>query len=104
MRIGSRADVGAIRPPYRQSSPRPHRAADEQEAEMTHQTPTFHPRSAFAWTLRGGEFARDEARRKAAKARSYETPTFDPRGAFAWTLRGGEVARRERQARLAAVA
>jgi hypothetical protein len=63
------------------------------------ETPTFDPRGAFAWTLRGGEIARQEARREAARRRAprYETATFDPRGAFAWTLRSGEVARLEQR-------
>ncbi len=90
-----------------------------------YETPTFDPRSAFAWTLRSGEIARLARRRrqnqlpdpselasnepdmaqvaggeKTSRALRYETPTFDPRGAFAWTLRSGEIARLERQQRL----
>ena len=89
--------------------------------ETRYETPTFDPRGAFAWTLRGGEMARSEhpARQKEVAAsselggsgsnkatptngteRHYETPTFDPRGAFARTLRGGEMARLERRRRL----
>jgi hypothetical protein len=91
--------------------------------ESRYETPTFDPRGAFAWTLRGGEMARSEhpARLKVVAAssepggtgsnratktngteRHCETPTFDPRGAFARTLRGGEMARRERQRQQAA--
>ena len=86
-------------------------AADERH----NQTPTFDPRSAFSWTVRGGEMARlglpcrqpdpsahetDKScltRRATGEERRFETPTFDPRSAFAWTLRGGEMARRERR-------
>jgi hypothetical protein len=89
----------------------------------SYETPTFDPRSAFAWTLRSGEIAlrerrqgqsrlphRDElastdpgatrqvngAARNSSAARRYETPTFNPRSAFARTLRSGEIARLER--------
>ena len=92
----------------------------------SYETPTFDPRSAFAWTLRSGEIALRERRRgqskplhrdalastgpeaprhvngtakNASAARRYETPTFDPRSAFARTLRSGEIARLERQQR-----
>lgn len=95
--------------------------------EARYETPTFDPRGAFAWTLRSGEAARLQRRRRqsglltrsaptrteadtsrrlngyrqnGSPARCYETPTFDPRGAFAWTLRSGEVARLERLHRL----
>lgn len=73
------------------------------QQQQQHETPVFHPRSAFAWTLRGGEIASREAQRKAARTRGYDTPTFDPRGAFAWTLRGGEVAQHEQRPRRAAL-
>ena len=92
-----------------------------------YETPTFDPRSAFAWTLRSGEIARLERRQRqnrkldpsslasneadparqvngneknASRARRYETPTFDPRSAFARTLRSGEIASLERRQRL----
>jgi hypothetical protein len=88
-----------------------------------YETRTFDPRSAFSWTLRGGEIARLAAQQQRnglrdrkpleskaprvaqvdgrettmARPARYETPTFDPRGAFSWTLRGGEIARLEAQ-------
>ena len=91
-----------------------------------YETPTFDPRSAFAWTLRSGEIARLERRRQnrladptalasnqpdvaqrvngneqiTSPARRYESPTFHPRSAFARTLRSGEIARLERQQQL----
>lgn len=89
-----------------------------------YETPTFDPRCAFSWTLRGGEIARLEARQQngrldgttlestepevaqvdhgetiVARSPQYETPTFDPRSAFSWTMRAGEMARIERQQR-----
>jgi len=92
---------------------------------VRYETPTFDPRGAFSWTLRGGERARLEAQKQRnghqdrktlerkqlravrpighetnlARTAPYETPTFDPRGAFSWTLRAGEIAGRERQQR-----
>jgi hypothetical protein len=93
-----------------------------------YETPTFDPRSAFAWTLRSGEIARLARRQRQnrlpdqselarsepdmaqqvngseknmSRARIYETPTFDPRSAFARTLRSGEMARLERRQRRA---
>lgn len=69
--------------------------------EPQYETPTFHPRGAFARTQRGGEMARlGRLGRSTSPAPRYETPTFDPRGAFARTLRGGEMARRERRRQL----
>ncbi len=86
---------------------------------LRYETPTFDPRGAFAWTLRGGEIARLECGQRrhtqpdpkklesnepgiahqvngnhtsTSPARRYQTPTFDPRSAFARTLRAGEVA------------
>jgi hypothetical protein len=74
----------------------------DHNAEMpAPQTPTFDTRSAFSWTLRAGEAARLERRRRRdleAAARC-GTPTFDTRAAFSWTLRAGEVARVERRRR-----
>jgi hypothetical protein len=85
--------------------------------ERHYETPTYHPRSAFARTLRSGEMARlgllspqpdrsalepDKPRvtlRAYGEERHFETPTFDPRSAFARTLRGGEMARQERRQR-----
>ena len=57
-------------------------------------TPTFDPRSAFAWTRRAGEAARLEVER------GKKAPTFDPRSAFAWTQRSAEIARRDRRSQL----
>jgi hypothetical protein len=87
-------------------------------AQQQYQTPTFDPRSAFAWTLRSGEVARrrqsgtpdrDAAPHTSLRGTAhkptgsrpprFETPTFAPRSAFAWTLRSGEVARRAHQQR-----
>jgi hypothetical protein len=55
-------------------SPKPHRAANEEETDMAN----------------GNDM-------NTAQSPRYETPTFDPRGVFSWTLRAGEIARLEAQ-------
>jgi hypothetical protein len=71
-------------------SPKPHRAANEEETDMAngndmntaqcYETPTFDPRGVFSWTLRAGEIARLEAQRRRNEPRDPKTSVSKPSG------------------------